>query len=490
MSLSETFPLLEDLPDVLRTYLQEEPVSEERLPRKVEYSPPVQEVLDEFLRLSHWNPVEVVTPTKASRDREQKAFFHAYKKEEVYEPCFDYVCAEYDVLVQRSTLEKVQRTVSDIATQSAQESIICQALQLAIEDQLATCTLIEALQDTTTTLVQREERIRDVFDMKYPPVDPLLAEDAKGEYRRLQQGSSDTFQKELSEVEVAQLESTDVMYNADDIRNALEWVLQSYGLLQQEPGDGKFTVSICDEVTSIDVRPYDSGGPVILIPRGRKVTGKQLLRLCVHEIEGHVLQYANAQSVLGDAHRVFTLSDETFQEGLALFREDAFLQNFFGEDRRPLPFYILAVTFIEDGQEEDKSFSAVFRQQVNLLRNIDSSVWPMFFSQWDENISHEENCLLQAWLNTYRVMRGHVDMRNPLRFANRKDVAYFRGMRWVELLERLRRTSVVEGAVASTDVFHLLAPFALQEADLAYPFQMRTGQYARLLLRELEAREK
>jgi len=232
---------------------------------------------------------------------------------------------------------------------------------------------------------------------------------------------------------------------------------------------------ISDKVTSIDVRDKASDGPTIFIPKDRKIKLDELIGLVAHEIEGHARQSVNGRKLFLIGGGSLMGDNDMLYEGLGKRYEARIREKLFGDKAsEPLPFFTFAVNDAEIG----KSFSQIFSDQLdrrlhaNLGINPDQQIDVSKID--DKSLSKAKD---QAWLTTYRVMRGHIDTSNPHSYALAKDLAYLRGWMLDQDLLDINAGYLNEAAVIHYKALKLIARFDLEEEDLPVPFKDVSAKY-------------
>jgi len=105
-----------------------------------------------------------------------------------------------------------------------------------------------------------------------------------------------------------------------------------------------------------------------------------------------------------------------------------------------------------------------------------------------EHAEHIEKVKKTAWLTTYRTMRGHVDMTNPLGFAMTKDLAYLKGWLADKQLRAAGYGGINEMAVIQSGGLQMLARLGVEATDMPYPNREVVKRYVfEVLLPRLEA---
>lgn len=418
-----------------------------------------------------WNPVMLYTASTDSREREERWFMEALDCGRSIEPHFEYPFAQsFPVAEARRTLDALEQRVRALRPTNEIQRLTAVALTLKLLDDRATCDLAEGLQRDDDALVQRG------LTRKYPGTDPLLVREAYARYARECTPRPATHGS-LSENDRTRIRA--MRFDAQGVKEAYEWALARYGILAPQHPRG-FRVIIDPDVTAVDVRDKYDGGPTVAIPADESQDGEELLALIAHEIEAHARQAMNGLELF----RIGTIlrtDDETMYEGLAIRQEDAFVQRHFGEAASPeSPLYVLAIALAEQG----KSFSQIFHDQeakwLHVYGTIPADEPLPERSMIDPAIRAKAR--RRAWRTTYRVMRGHTDMRNTAGFAMAKDLAYLRGKLLDDMLCRIGLGSVNESAIISMNGLPLLSRFDIREQDLPYPYLDVASEYLGKLL--------
>ena len=171
------------------------------------------------------------------------------------------------------------------------------------------------------------------------------------------------------------------------------------------------------------------------------MNGIELLKLIGHEIEGHARQSINGERLFLIGGGSLKVDDETLYEGLAKRNDDQLSQSLFGtEEGIPIPHYTYAGPRRNARKVIFRNFSGPTRNEITgvIEYSVDRTCSPAF--QYSGKIL--QKAMDQAWMTTFRVMRGHVDTSNKRAFAMTKDLSYLQG--W--LLDRTAsktRTSAI-----------------------------------------------
>lgn len=489
--MSENTPEL--LPEVSRFVKKVERVEKNPLPDIKEVSPDYLRIADKIAEISGgWNPVEIFG---ADNEADQKAeFLEAFKDKEnkkEYNPVFDYkVAQEMDLAGKREELagllgdlRKLRPGFSDIDRKARA------ALYYKIKDDLATCDLIEGLQnkppsktDPGETEEEKIERIRRneglisrALHSKYRGYSDSLGQEAGEIYRGMlvkDEGGQEKAKGILSEEEQSWLREK--QFTPPEIKAAFEWAMERLGI-PHGSGTSGYRVILDKKATSIDVRDKSASGLMIVIPdpdkKDKDVSGERLLELIAHEICGHARQSLNGQRlfVLGGGPLKF--DDETLYEGLAMRLERDFRQKYLGEtEASPLPFYAFGIQAAENGA----SFYQVFSQIYEKSKAVPAERLPILHGK---DVNTEEEILKHVWKVTYRIFRGHLDTSNVNRFANPKDLVYLNGWLIDKQLVEQGYGHINEAAVFASGGLQYVADYNLEEGDLPYKFMDVAGQY-------------
>jgi len=414
-----------------------------------------------------WNPVEFYT---ASNTRDEKArFLDSFEKGERYNPAFEYKGVEgVEISDARAKLSEIYHNKLLTFQPTTQlERIARVALRYKILDDLATCDLVEGIQE------KNEEKIKNALNKKYPGTDPVLMEQAVESFRN-SFNTTETIrgQGRLSEEEKSWLENQE--FDAEEIKEAFNWALDAYGILKDEKTDIGFQITISQDATSIDVRDKSANGSTIFIPADRKITGDKLLRLIAHEIEGHVRQSVNGQELFGLGGGTLKIDNEMLYEGLGMRNEAQVTKDLFGTpDSGPKGLFPHAVKMAEEGSDFYDIF--VKMHDMELHRSLKVPLETPLPEEIHEELS--KSARNSAWQTTYRVMRGHIDTSNKVKFAMAKDLAYFRGWLMDKQLRDNDLGAVNESAVIASDALPLIAHFHIEEEDLPHPYLNLARKY-------------
>ncbi len=464
------------LPEIAAYLARAKRVQKVRMPRRSEMPAHIQEIMHGIADVTRtWNPVEIYTADPSSIAHEREQFFAALHRNEDYSPRFTYSYAEaFELGDSRAILERLLGLLQTFRTEDRTLLIAKFGLQFKINDDLATCDLVEGLQQ------KDETRIAQALQYKYPGTDRFLVQIAQEDYeRRTREGSVHEEHTSLLNAREKQYLRS-LRFDADDYRDAFVWALQQYGILKTEDQPQGFAVVIDERATAIDVRDKSVRGPTVFIPVTTNGNGESLLRLMAHEIEGHARQSANGEQLFLFGGGELKIDDETLYEGLAMRHEHEFhLRQFGDHDGSPLPdIYTLSIQAAEGGASFTQIFTEQCHRQLHLLLQVPahdplpSTIDPLVL----------ERARNFAWRTSYRVMRGHLDTANRTGFAMAKDLAYLRGWLLDRQLHEHGHGHVNEAAISSIGSLRVLAEFSLSAEDLPHPYKDVTSVYLRKLL--------
>jgi len=423
----------------------------------------LRSIADELERLTgEWNAVDLYTPPGTLVESERERFLDARKRGERVEPEFTYPNAErMDHASARASLRALDERVRGFAPIDEVGRLARVALHFKIEDDLATCDVVEGIQSKDESLIKRG------LGKKYPGTDPLLVERAEAAYREacLEPPAAKGL---LTKDQITRLEDTVV--DVDGQKKAFTWALERYGMLRSPSCPDGFNVIVSENVTSIDVRDKCEGGPTVFVPAkrdGQEISALELCALIDHEIGGHARHAMNGRRLFRVGGAMLRTDDETLYEGQGMRRENNFMRAHTGKNPAPeAPLYVLAIAMAERG----KSFSEIVDDQERRWLHVYGKI------PADQSIPDtldpkiREKALKRAYRTAYRVMRGHVHMKNPEAFAMAKDLAYFRGTALDEQLQSIGLGVVNDAAIMSTAALPMVARFDLKEEELPFPF--------------------
>jgi hypothetical protein len=419
-----------------------------------------------------WNPVELYTASPESVQREKAAFFEAQKKDETYNPHFDYPVADsLDLGDSPDKIDQLLKRLGSFEPANRAERVTRVALRNKIKDDQATTRLIKGLQTHDDTLIGAALRT------KYSPADDYLLRLAEAKYRKM------TLPAEVEENSQGLFPEEEKQYmlshsiDATRLKHAFEWGLEQFGILKTETNPKGFAVVVDEKATSIDVRDKSENGPTVFVPVSKSLTVAELLALMEHEICGHARQSMNAQELFGLGGGALKVDDETLYEGLAMRYENAFYKKYLGIEQgfvRPV-FYPLAADMAERGA----SFQGIFNRQMDMQLHVKLKIAPGAALPDLEEIPEDmkKTAQEQAWLITYRVMRGHTDTSNQASFAMNKDVSYLRGIVLDDQLQAIGKGHFNEAAAVSGGGLQLVSEFDLKPEDLPYAYKEIAPRY-------------
>jgi hypothetical protein len=467
------------LPEIAAYLRRGKHVDKVEVPLISELPPALREAAETLPGISGtWNPVEIYTADPKTLRAEKQKFFTAYKRGIVYQPVFTYGYAEaFPLGDSRAVLEGLLERVRACATPDRAAKLVKLMLYYKIKDDLATCALVEGLQE------KDDEKIGHALQYKYPGVDPLIydlaEEDLRRSTSRLESGQ-DHKPGELTEDEQRYLH--ELVFDAAGVKEAFEWALDRYGILNRDGAGQGFRVEIDRRATAIDVRDKSSQGPTVFVPESTRETAERLLGLVAHEIEGHARQSWNGEKLFMFGGGPLKIDEETLYEGLAMRYETDFRERYFGQEHlhRNMDFYVFAVQRAESGG----SFHDVYADQMDKRLRVRLGI-PLHTDFSPEQVQDTDAyawAMEAAWGSTYRVMRGHIDMRNPFGFAMAKDLAYFRGWILDHQLQESGHGHINEASICSIGQLRVLAEFNIRQDHLPAPFLDVTSDYLRILL--------
>lgn len=258
--------------------------------------------------------------------------------------------------------------------------------------------------------------------------------------------------------------------DAEAIRATFLWVADKYGFTADRP------VVISDSASSIDVRDTSSGGPVVVIPAGRKVDGLKLVGLALHEVNCHWRSSVNTGAILpGLGSGPLKPLDEVLYEGAAVYadRTAMLASRGYVKDIRSL-YYVVAIQYIDHQMRihPDRAMPSFAETAKALYDTIQC-----------DRVSKEETLKI-VWRVTYRVYRGNGDTSKPT-FMFTKDHAYLTGFLLARELVDKGLGYILEYSTLSLEDLCCLAPhFQLEPtSSLPYPAQddLMMQLYDRLL---------
>lgn len=410
-----------------------------------------------------WNPVELYTPGNAQEEKTR--FVESFLADKEYNPVFTYPYAEqFSLGDTRQRLKDFLHQVRGFEPKGQIDRLGRVALRYKIKDDLATLDLIEGLQQ------KDEEKISRSLAQKYQGVNDQLWQTAQEIYemRLFGQHKVPSGQGSINEVEQGALSARE--FSAEEIASALQWALKEYGMFREDSQHSGFAVTVDEKTTSIDVRDKSAKGPTVFIPKQKKMNGIELLKLIGHEIEGHARQSINGERLFLIGGGSLKVDDETLYEGLAKRNDDQLSQSLFGtEEGIPIPHYTYAVRDAMQG----KSFSEIFQGQLEMRLRESLNIALTEPAPQRSNIPEKilQKAMDQAWMTTFRVMRGHVDTSNKRAFAMTKDLSYLQGWLLDRQLRKHGLGHLNEAAIIARGGLQLLAEFQLSESDLPLPYR-------------------
>ena len=421
---------------------------------------------------SSWNPVEIYTAEGKSREQEKQKFLQAFDRGEVHNPTFTYSHAELlNLGNSRERLEEQLATVRKFKPQDRVTRLARAALYFKIKDDLATADLVAGIQS------RDDKKNARALKQKYLGTDPALMQLAEEIYAKL------TYEGVADEQEGQGLLSSDEKeylrgktYDAQDIKEAYEFILSRYGILRTDGNSHGFKVKIDPDASSVDVRDKASEPMTVYIPHDRKMNGITLLTTSAHEIEGHAIQGVSGLELFGIGGGPLRIDDEQLYEGYGLRRETEMKKKLLGvEDVGPRPFYPLAVKMAEEGGSFYEIFSDQLRRHLRVaLRKPTDEELPQPDAINPRTLETAKN---NAWLVTYRVMRGHIDMSNKEGYAMAKDLGYMRGFQMDSQLQDHGHGHINESGIIAPKALQIIAELNLSADSLPLPFIDATTAY-------------
>lgn len=415
-----------------------------------------------------WNMVEITSPDSGQVQKQKKQFLEAQEKGETYVPQFEYPIAQkINVHAARENLQQLRTQVRAFQPEAGNRlaRLARVALDRFIQDSVATCDVIEGIQNTDDALVKRG------MNLKYRPLEPELIEYEQQLYTDALNNKAKGI---LSDKDKKYLEKR--KFSPKQLSNFFQRVLRQYGIANDQTPDG-FQVS--NQPTQVmDARHRSQQGATIFLS-DKPQSAKEALRLLRHELEAHARQTSNGRALFELGGVKFSFDDEAMYEGLAIRQEEEYSQEYFG-DPLEMKFYARAVKLAEEGKSFPEIFqtlSDVYLRRVKKLP-LDAEL-PKDISKQDREKAAE-----MAWTTTYRVMRGHTDMENREGFAWRKDLGYFYGRIMDAQLREEGYERVNEMGVLAQGGLAMLAEFDVNAIELPYPDQRATDQLLQELLAE------
>jgi hypothetical protein len=219
----------------------------------------------------------------------------------------------------------------------------------------------------------------------------------------------------------------------------------------------------------LDVRDKWRGGSSVLIPVKGERTAYAVLKLLNHEIGGHARQSMNGVKLFGLGGGQLKFDDETLYEGLAKRNDVLFQRQVLGEkDAAPYHNWSYAVRAAEQGGSYYEVLTEQVEQELHEMLKIhpDKPLPPR--DQIDPKLL--DDAIDNAMGTTYRVMRGHIDMSNPEKYAMAKDLSYLLGFMRDRELRQAGYAHVNEAAVIAEGGLLMLAEFDLKPEQLPVPY--------------------
>lgn len=436
---------------------------------------PLVEISEKIADISgSWNPVEIYTADASSIDEERGKVFAALDTNTEYNPKLTYSYANtLDLTQARKELDETMHKLRQqkIDKKDRASRLFRAALYFKIKDDLATCDLVEGIK------AKDEDKISVALKQKYPGTDPTLMSLAQVTYEqeaREGEAKNKEGQGLLSDAQKDYIKGLE--FDAPKIKDAFEYALKEYNILWSDSNPDGFKVKIDKNATSIDVRDKSANGPTIFIPEDRKMNGKTLLGLISHEIERHAVQSVNGWRLFRVGGGRLKIDNEQLYEGLGLRGETDSDKELFGvEGSTPRPYYPLAVKMAEDGASFFKIFKDQFEKRLHVVLKVPhDKALPQLSTLEQKTIDTAKR---NAWLTTYRVMRGHTDMSNKKKYAMAKDLGYMRGYQIDHQLLKNDRGHLNEAAVIASGGLQMLAEFNISPNTLPIPFKNVTKQY-------------
>ena len=341
------------------------------------------------------NPVELITPINLSHEKE--LWINADEGEPFLNPEFKY---DEFKLSQAAAQGEILRIAADALRYACQpetdiDNAILEILEHRVQSALCTANMAASILLGCNTAGDYSQKIYGTPDKLQ-----VLACYRAAKAHNDSEGAPPCFSSERCD----QLKA--VSYDAAGIQREFQRVIDAYGITGWD-------IVIDDDVSAIDVRNKTScGRPQVVIPRSRKVSGLKLAELIGHELECHLRDSVNAESLFAEYLNGTPLEplipllaksdDELFYEGHAKL-SDVTIK---GESALPHPYYVIAI----DAALRGYSFADIGELIYNLRREAGQS---------------HKAAMSGAWTATYRTMRGAVDTLGG--YAYTKDYAYWTG---------------------------------------------------------------
>ncbi len=182
-----------------------------------------------------------------------------------------------------------------------------------------------------------------------------------------------------------------------------------------------FKVILTKEVRAIDVRYNDSRYkyPVILVPKGRKVSLLKMLELIAHEIGAHAMSnYYNDK--LGLKGLSIGKNWESVHEGIALLNETELRGKILGVTDfkiKALPYFVLAMNKAKKGYNFSEIYDYIFDLKHKEERALGNSVK-----------TSKKRAIFRTESTCRRIFRGFDPNNNgEIGIYFSKDLSYFKG---------------------------------------------------------------
>lgn len=458
-----------------------------------------------------WNPVEIYTPSEKSVEVQKKKFLEAYDAGEKYLPEF-----EYDVAKEMGNLdEKHDRLVE----------LLCQVLQfrkkktfegdervwpLTPREELARIAIAHRINDALFTIQivrgirnKNDEVTRRAVLRKYGKLNETVLGMAKKRYVEMTTPGPEPKRKPALLTPEQQKLLEDTQMTAEDLKEAIEWILNDYGFLRAEDDDDithGFRVEM-DGSTKFDVRDKSVIPMTVYIPRKSEPTAKDIIRLQWHEIEAHARQGMNSMAMLGFGAKN-RFDGEKAYEGLAMRGEEEMNEELFGispEDSPPWspPFDILIMEQALKGANFHELFEMSLKQRLRTDfkvpegQDLDAAIEKAKEKDPEKTAKAIKKAKEKTWLVVHKNMRGLTDPENKSGYALTKDTAYAGGYHKDKELRDAGYGWMNETGIIPEGGFKLMAKLGINEQNLRYPLKRAAVKYCmEILLPKLEARAK
>ncbi len=218
-------------------------------------------------------------------------------------------------------------------------------------------------------------------------------------------------QKRLSEVPTPETSDftkyNSFTVNADQAKSLADVVLNSYGLLA-EPNPWKAVVLDRNKGLAV-MFDKKNGTREVRIPRDFNRGIVTTLALLAHEIEGHVIRYANKETSFKD-DLLFTKDNGTgrsgiLSEGSAMWLEDQAKQEMVGMEDKALPYYYVALMEKRRGGSFKECISASFKSRAE--REYGMSAEDLL-----KDKEKSKKVLDKAYSATMRIFRRFTDFND------------------------------------------------------------------------------